>query len=468
MPLLALASAVLILAACAALPPAAPPRSARPASDYAADSLAAAPKADWPADAWWTAYGDAQLTTLVQEGLDGSPTLAEAAARVRQAAAVTAAAGARRLPSLSGNAAIREQKQSYNNGIPADFVPQGYNDTGRLTLDFGWELDFWGRNRAAVAAAASEGRAAAADAAEARLVLSTAIATAYADLARLYAERDVTERAIATRREIAGLVRSRVANGLDTRGEQSQAEAEQLQAEADLVGTDEQISLTRNRLAALLGAGPDRGLAIQRPGPAALHPLGLPPSLAADLVGRRPDLAAARWRAEAAASRIKEAKAAFYPNVDLIASLGVEALHLNLLFDHGSDIGSVGPAVSLPIFQGGRLRAQLRGAEADRDAAVASYDATLAEALRQVADAVTSQRQLAVQLDRSRAALAAAEDALRIARLRYQGGLSSYPSVLLAEQGVLQRRRQLADLEARGFALDVALVRALGGGYRDA
>jgi NodT family efflux transporter outer membrane factor (OMF) lipoprotein len=347
-------------------------------------------------------------------------------------------------------------------------VPQGYNDYGRATLDFSWELDFWGKNRAAVAAAVSDARAAEADAAEARLMLSTNVAAAYADLARLYAERDVAARAMAVQGETSQLVRSRVANGLDTLAEQRQAEAEPLQAKADLAAIDEQIALTRNRLAALVGAGPDRGLALARPSAAALKPLGLPSEIAANLVGRRPDVTAARWRAEAAAERIHEARAAFFPDVNLAAFIGVQSLFLNKLTASGSDIGSVGPAVSLPIFNGGRLRAGYRGAEADRDAAVASYDAAVTEAFRQVADVVASSKALSAQLADSRAALAASEDAYRIAKLRSQGGLATYPTVLLAEQGVLRRRRTVADLDARALALDVQLVRALGGGFHAA
>jgi NodT family efflux transporter outer membrane factor (OMF) lipoprotein len=458
----------LALSACATIPPAAPARTAKAPAAYETRASFAAPAAQWPGDRWWSAYGDAQLDRLIGEALTGSPSLAAAQARVRRAEAVAAQAHARELPSLTANASAAEQKQSYHLGIPPEFVPQGYNDYGRLTLDFSWELDFWGKNRAAVAAATSDARAAAADAAEARLVLSTSIAAAYADLARLYAERDVAARAVALQQETSDLVRNRVANGLDTRGEQSLAEAGPLISSTEVKSLDEQIALSRNRLAALLGAGPDRGLAIARPAAAALKPFGLPQTLAAELVGRRPDVAAARWRAEAATSRIKEAKAAFYPNVNLAGFLGFQSLKLNQLFKDGSDIGAIGPAISLPIFEGGRLRAGLRGAEADRDAAVASYDETLTEAFRQVADAVASQRALAGQLADSRAALAASEDAYRIARLRYQGGLSTYQTVLIAEQNVLNRRRTVADLDSRAFALDVALVRALGGGFQAA
>ena len=456
------------LSACATLPSAAPARIAKAPQTYAASQALAAPERDWPADAWWTAYGDTQLNGLMGEALAGSPTLGGAQARVRRAEAVVAQAHARQLPSLGANGSVVEQKQSYNAGIPPAFVPQGYNGFGELTLNFNWELDFWGKNRAAVAAAVSESRAAQADAAEARLMLATNIAAAYADLSRLYAERDVAERSVALQTETSALVRNRVANGLDTLAEQRQAEAEPLQARADRAAIDEQIALTRNQLAALAGAGPDRGLAIARPGASALKPLGVPSQLAASLVGRRPDVTAARWRAEAAASRIHEAKAAFFPDINLAAFAGAQALHLGNLFASGSDIGSVGPAISLPIFEGGRLRAGLRGAEADRDEAVASYDAAVTEAFRQVADVVASARALDAQLADSRAALAASEDAYRIARLRYQGGLSTYPAVLLAEQGVLGRRRSVADLEARGLALDIALVRALGGGFHSA
>ncbi|HEX2815251.1 MAG TPA: TolC family protein, partial [Phenylobacterium sp.] len=189
------------LSACATLPPAIPARVAKASASYATAQSLAAPGRDWPADAWWAAYGDAQLDSLMQEALAGSPDLAAAQARVRKAEAVASAAHAQELPAVSGNAGIEEMKQSYNLGIPAQFVPQGYNDYGRGTLDFSWELDFWGKNRAAVAAAVSDARAAQADAAEARLMLSTNVAAAYADLARLYAERDVADRAMTVQGE---------------------------------------------------------------------------------------------------------------------------------------------------------------------------------------------------------------------------------------------------------------------------
>lgn len=466
--LLFVGASALVLTACASLPPAQPPRVAKAPQAYETAQSLAAPAADWPADAWWAAYGDPQLNALEDEALKGSPTLAAAEARLRRAQALAAQARAADLPQVGLSAQAGESKQSYNNGIPPAFVPRGYNDVGRVALDFSWELDFWGKNRAAIAAATSESKAAQADAAQARLTLSTAIASTYAELSRLYAQRDVAEQAVRLRQETSDLTAKRVANGLDTKAESEQAAAGPPASKAELSALDEQIALTRNALAALVGAGPDRGLAIGRPAKAAIKPFGLPANLPANLIGRRPDVVAAKWRAEAATARTRQAKAAFYPDINLAGFVGVQSLYLDKLFSSGSDIGQVGPALSLPIFEGGRLRAGLRGAEADRDAAVANYDAALIQALREVADVTASEKALASRLADARAALTANENAYRIARLRYEGQLSTYQSVLLAEQSVLAQRRLVADLESRAFALDIALIRALGGGFTGA
>jgi NodT family efflux transporter outer membrane factor (OMF) lipoprotein len=454
------------LGACAALPRAAEGPTPRPPAAYATSDSFTAPAADWPKLDWWRAYGDTGLDQLVDEALRNAPTMAEASARIDKARADLGTARAALFPSLSANGTVDETKQSYNAGIPALFVPKGYNDFAQATLNFSYELDFWGKNRGAVAAATSEARAAQADAAEARLTLSTAVAGSYADLARLYAERDVADRAAQSRQETLDLVAHRVANGADNRSASKQAEAGVATAKASLAEIDEEIGLTRDRLAALMGEGPDRGLAIARPGPAMIQAFGLPPSLAADLIGRRPDVVAARWRAEAAAKRIGVARAQFYPDINLVADVGLEALHLDKFFSPGSDIGQVGPAVALPIFEGGRLRANLRGAEADYADAVATYDATLTQALSDVADAAQSERALTQRLAQSQAALDADEEAYRIAKLRYEGGLADYQSVLLAEDAVLVDRRVVVDLKARAFTLDIQLVKALGGGFQ--
>ena len=282
---------------------------------------------------------------------------------------------------------------------------------------------------------------------------------------REYADRDAAADAVRVRRQSLALVSQRLRNGLDTRGTFSLQAQTVPTALGDVVAIDRQITATRNALAALAGDGPDRGLAIVRPSTPFLHPFGLPASLKVDLVGRRPDMVAARLRAEAARQRIRVAKADFYPNVDLQALYGVQSLGINLLLEKSSIIGAVGPAIRLPIFAGGRLKGEYRGARAEYDAAVASYDQTLTLALRDVADTVANQRALKVQIADAHASLTSAEDAYRIATLRYQGGLSPFLDVLTAENGVLAARRAVADLQSQGLALDVELVRGLGGGF---
>jgi len=454
------------LSACAAVPRLGPELQAKPAASYQTSRSFQAPAAAWPEDGWWKRYGDPQLDALVDEALKGSPTLAQAEARVRRANALRQQARATLLPSVSANAQASETRQSYNMGFPREFVPQGYNDTGRATLDLDWNLDLFGRNRAGLAAATSEAEAARMDAAESRLMLTTSVVSAYADLARLFGERAAAAQALANRQGTARLVGQRVEAGSSNLGEARLSQANAAAAAQELTGVDEQIAITRNRLAALAGQGPDRGLQIERPRSVSSANFGLPPDLAVDLVGRRPDVQAAKLRAEAAADRIRVARAGFYPNVNLTAFFGRQSLGLDLLRLPSSQVGDATLALSLPIFSAGRLEGEYRGARAEYDAAVAAYDQTLVQALQEVADAAASARDLQTRIDQARSALAGAEEAYRIAGLRYEAGLTNYIAVLTGEDAVITQRRTVADLEARTLAVDAALARALGGGFR--
>jgi len=463
--LVALTLAGLTLSACASLPPAPVARVAKTPEAYETAKAFDAPATPWPTDSWWERYDDPQLNALIAEALAGSPDLAQARARVLKAKAAQADASSALLPTLTGFGQAQAEKYSFKNIFPPEFLPQGYQDYGQTTLNLNWELDFWGKNRAAISAAVSRSRAAAADLAEARLILTTDVASAYATLAQLYADRDVAAQSVKVREETAGLVAQRVTNGLDTQGDLKQAQAGAPATQADVAALDEQIALTRNQLAALLGEGPDRGLKIARPKLPTVAAFGLPAELPAHLIGRRPDIVAARWRAQAAVKDVTEAKARFYPDIDITGYVGQQSLHLSQLFAPGADFGAIGPAITLPIFDGGHLRAGLRGAQADREAAVSAYDGAVTEAFHQVADAAASEHALAGRLKDSQLALQRYEQAYNIARLRYEGGLSTYQSVLLVENSVLAERRIVTDLQSRALVLDIRLVRALGGGF---
>ena len=454
------------LAACATLP-----ASGKQASPLAADSLAAsqtlaAAETQWPTDGWWKAYGDTQLNSLIDEALSRSPDLAAARARLTKAEALAGESRAALAPQIDATAQVQPVKQSYNNGFPAAFVPQGYNDSARATLNLAYDLDLWGGKRAALAAAVGEAKAAEVDSQAARLALSVAVAEAYGDLAQAHADLDAARDALRIRTETANLIEDRLASQLENKGALLRAQSGLAAAKAQVAAIEESAALTRNRIAALLGEGPDRGLTIARPDAAKLRAFGLPTDVRVALIGRRPDLAAARLRAEAASQLIKTAKANFYPNIQLSAYFGLQSLGLDAFTASGSDIGGIGPAITLPILNGGRLRSAYGAAGADYDAAVAAYDATLVKALHEVADAAVSSRALTERLAQSRNALEASRQAHDIAVLRYRGGLSTYLDVLTAEDALIADQRTVADLQTRAFRLDIALTRALGGGFQ--
>jgi NodT family efflux transporter outer membrane factor (OMF) lipoprotein len=451
---------------CAPLPPADTRFTEKTSQDFATATSFIAPPLAWPEQQWWVSYQDEQLNQLMRETLAGSPELAIAQARVQRAQAMTEVAGAPMLPQFSAVGTVTSQRLSYNYLTPAASVTRDWNQFGQAALNLSWEIDFWGKYRAGLAAATSELEARLADQAQAALVLTTATASSYAELARLFAQKEATERAVAIREKTAGLFAERFTHGLETRGGVREADAKGAQAKTDLLVLNEQIALQRNRLAALVGAGPDRGLSIQRPSVTLSQTLGLPERLAAELLGRRPDVVAARVQAQAQAARIDQKQADFYPNINLAGFIGLQSLGLDRLGQSGSVFGSVGPAISLPIFTGGRLQGELKGARASYDEAVANYNRTLVQAFQDVADAVTSLKALSGQIEQAEAGLAAAQEAFQIASNRYRGGLSNYLDVLIAEDIMLLSLRSVTELRARRFSLNVALVRALGGGYQ--
>lgn len=456
-----------LLAGCAGVPDVGPKPVPAAAESLESSVTFAGTQGQWPAEGWWQGLGDAQLDALIGEGLKGSPDVAIAAARVRAADAMAQQAGAALLPRVGAEGSVGGTQQSKNLGIPPDFVPDGIQDTGHAAATFAFDLDLWGRNRAALAAATSEAEAARVDEAQARLMLTTGIASAYADLAGYYTALDVANEAVRVRTASAALSGERARAGIENQASQRQAESRAASARADIVALEEAIALTNNRLAALVGAGPDRGRSIERPRmtrPA----VGLPKGAGIDLVGRRPDIVAARLRSEAAAKRIDVARADFYPNISLSALVGLQSLGLSNLFSAGSEYGNGGAAISLPIFDGGRLQGNYRGARAEFDTAVATYDRTLIGALRDVADIVASRAATARQLAGRREALAAATEAAKLAGLRYRAGLDNQIVQLTAEDNMVTLSRAVADLEARELSLDIALIRALGGGYRAA
>ena len=412
---------------------------------------------------WWHAWGDPQLDRLVKQALQDNPSLKIAQTRLARALAVTDVADAALLPQVNGAFDATRQLYTRNGAIPAPLAGT-IRESGTLQLSASWELDFFGKYRSALDAALGTAQAAEADAQAARVLLSANVVRSYTQLVRLQEQLGVAERTLAQRQETLVLVQDRVKAGLDTRLELHQSEGGLPEARQQIEALKEQMALTRNALGALVGA-PQAAQDIQVPPLAALRPTSLPTEIPANLLGQRADIAAARWRVEAAGKDVVNAKTQFYPNVNLVAFAGFSSIGLGRLLESGSQQWGVGPALRLPIFEGGRLRAQLRTRTSDLDAAVESYNASVLDAVRDVADQVASSQSISKQQAEQRQAQSAAEGAYAIAVQRYKAGLGNYLQVLTAESTVLAQRRQSVDLAARALDVQVGLARALGGGY---
>ncbi|SEB25961.1 efflux transporter outer membrane subunit [Variovorax sp. YR216] len=448
------------LTACA-LPEQLPPQVGR----LEADAIGLRPELAAPSvdEAWWRVFRDPELDALVEKALADSPSLEIAAARLRRAWAVAARIDAEDRPLVAARFdSVYQRFPEHALYPPSIGGTQQALTTVQLAMS--WELDFFGRNRSALAAALGNARAAQADAAMARLLLASQVVRSYVQLSRLLALREVAERALSQRNEVLALVRRRTGAGLDTAVELQQAEGAIPESHQSIEALDEQIAARRHALVALT-AQPVGAADALRPRIAQLAPQPLPADVPADLLGRRADIDAARRRAEAAARELDVAHADFYPSVNLVAFAGYNALGLDRLFEGGSRAMGIGPAIRLPILDAGRLRANQRAKAADLDAAIAAYNAALLEAVRDATDQISALQSIDRQQQDQTRAQAFAERAYRLAVARYEAGLSSYLVVLSAENSVLAQRRAAADLQARALDSQAELMRALGGGY---
>jgi len=461
-PTAVLLAAVFGLSACADMSGIQSQATLRDAPSLGLPAASAAPVA---LDAqWWREFGDAQLNRLVDEALANNPSLKIAQTRIARAQAGTDVVNAATGPQLGLSLDATLQQYTAHGAIPPPLAG-AVRSSGTAQFTGSWEIDFFGKNRAALDAALGNVRAAQADAQAARMLLASNVARSYFQLARLNDQLIVANRLLAQRTQALRLVQDRVNAGLDTRLELTQGEGALPDARLQIETLQEQITLARHGLNALIGQS-NKAPALELPSLAAIKSVAPAVAVPSDLLGRRADIAAARWRVEAATQDVGSARSQFYPNINLVAFAGFSSIGLDRLISAGSEQWGVGPALRLPIFDGGRLRANLSGKTADLDAAIESYNAAVIDAVRDVADQLASTQAITRQQTEQRAAQTFAENAYDIAVKRYEAGLGNYLSVLTAETTVLNQRRQGVDLAARALDTQVALMRALGGGYQ--
>ena len=421
--------------------------------------------ADWPTQDWWTALGDPQLSRLIDEALQNNPSLAEADARSREAQAQVGIADADRKPTVTAGASASGARLP-TNLLPAQAGGGHYMLAKYAYARFSWDLDLWGGQRAAWEAALGQARAADIAARAARIELSANVARAYVQLGYAYAQVDVAGDEFKRASKFRRLTNDRVSAGIDSKLQLKQGDTEVATAEREQALAQRAVDSAESALSVLLGKGPDRGLTITRPQPLQPTAVAVPDNLSVDLIGHRADLVAARWRVEASAKDIKVAKTRFLPDLSIGALAGLITTGGGNLFQLPARFYQVAPTLTLPIFEGGRLRANLSGRDAEYDVAVAQYNQTLVQAVNQVSDDLAGLRSLGIQIAAQQRALDAASQAYDLSDQRYNAGIGSYLESLTVRQQLLQAQQAMAALKSQQVDLSVQLLQALGGGYR--
>ncbi|AZD61786.1 Outer membrane factor (OMF) lipoprotein associated wth EmrAB-OMF efflux system [Pseudomonas chlororaphis subsp. aurantiaca] len=420
--------------------------------------------AAWPKSDWWKSLGDPQLDGLIREALHDSPDMQIASARAHQASAAAYAADAARMPTLDASGSVSRSRLSRSQ----DPRGQGdnYSTLRSLTGTFNYTFDLWGGQRDTWEAALGQARAAEIDRQAAQLTLAADVARAYSDLGQAHIVHDLADEDLKRTRQMLELSQKRLSSGIDSQYQYQQTESLEASSEASLIDAEKNLQSAKIALAVLLGKGPDRGNEIARPKVLQASAVALPSVLPAELLGRRPDLVAARWRVEAASKSIDAGKTNFYPNLNLSAAAGTQALLGDAMFGSASRFFNIAPTVSLPIFDGGRLRADLDARDADYDLAVAQYNKSLVTALGDVSDTISQLRDIGRQIAAQQHATDIAQDSYDTVVQRYGSGIGNYLDVLSIEQQLLQAQRQLATLNAQQIDLSIQLMQALGGGFQ--
>ena len=415
-------------------------------------------------EAWWQSFQDPQLDQLIRQGLAGSPTLAQAQARVAQAIAETQGSNAKLKPNANFDASALYQRAPENYIIPPPLAGHTFW-LGQAGASLGWDLDLSGRQAHAVARDSALAQSAQLDLENSRLLLTGAITQAYIDLHRSYALIDIARRSESQRQNIVKITEHRVAAGLDTRLELRQAEGQLPQARVAREQAEAAAQLAIHQLATLTGQGAESYAAITPPNVYIDAALPVPTSLPINLLARRPDVLAARKGIEAADAQRLSDRAAFYPDVNLRGLAGIGAFGWNNLISWSARGYGAGPALSLPLFDGGRLKAQYRGSEAALDGAIAAYNDTVLRAIGETADQLTRIDTLSRERIDQQQTLEANEAAYQLAEERYRAGLASYLAVLNAETQVILARQTMVSIIDDEADARVRLLLAVGGSF---
>lgn len=427
---------------------------------------------DWPAQQWWSAYGDPQLDSLIGRALATSPTIVTARTRVAQAKSdIDLVRAGTNLQVTALAAADRERVSSngflgaYSTNQPAIGATGPWYTEGIVGLGASLDVDIWGKQRAQIEASIGVQNARRAELSAIQLELSTDVAQLYYGIQTTYQLIELLEQMHEVAAFSVDAHAARAARGLEPMTQTELARAQLLETERQIVAARGRVKQLRESLRALLGAGPD-DLADIRPVPLPQPQATLPPTLSYELLARRPDLQAMRWYVQSSFSRIDAAKAAFYPSFDIKAFFGVNALHLGDLFTHASQQINVIPGLYLPIFDGGRLNANLGNARTGSNMLITQYNQAVLNAVRDVAVTGSRLQDLDDEAKLQAQKIDAESFAQASAQAQFEQGVASRLTAMDARQTVLLERISMLELDGQRLSQDIAMSKALGGGYR--
>ena len=428
----------------------------------------AEPQGQLPKGDWWEIFGDAELNELENQAAAANQQLKAAFARFTEARAVMDAARSRLFPDLSISASYTRQRSSAN--APSRTTGNAFGSSSTFNdfsvpLSLGYELDLWGRVRRSVESARAQEQASADDLQAVKLAIQAEVAVDFFRLRALDSESALLRSNIQVFSKSLELTRNRRAGGVVSDLDVAQAETLLKTTQAQLPAVALERSQFEHAIAVLAGQNastfhiPERTLASGSP--------VIPPDLPSELLERRPDISAAERRMAAANANIGVAKAAFFPTVRLNGLAGFESIGAGTLFNWSSRLWAVGPSITMPLFEGGRLRANLRFTQAAYEEMIANYRQTVLTAFAEVEDNLTAQTLLASQYQTESEALAAARKQLEVANNRYRDGLITYLEVATAENTVLNIESTTVQLRGQQLMAAVTLVKALGGGWQE-
>jgi NodT family efflux transporter outer membrane factor (OMF) lipoprotein len=432
----------------------------------AADWKIAAPGAHLPRGSWWELYGDAELNRLETLAADQNQQLATAMANFEQARAAVNSARADFFPQVSATPSATRQRTSANTSPDSAIAGKSSKfNLFKVSADASWELDVWGRVRREVEGSRARSAASADDLESAKLSIQAEVAIDYFTLRSLDAQSELLRQTVVNYARALELTQNRRKSGVASELDVSQAETLLKSARAQIPAVDLQRAQTRHALAVLCGQAattfalaPNTVVSTNLP--------AIPVSVPSEWLESRPDIAAAERRMAAANADVGVAKAAFYPRILLNGSSGFESISASTLFDWPSRLWAVGPTLQLPLFTGGRNRAQLDSTRASYQGMVSTYRQSVLTAFQEVEDQLAAQILLANQLDEEKSALVSARRTLDISNNRYKAGVEAYLDVITAQAITLTHEQTVIQLNAQRRTASVALIKSLGGGWQ--